>query len=191
MCVYRLHPINTPHPVLWRYIMDNNETNLNIKKQVIEYHNKNAATLSKEHCLSLRSVNSKFTVLLVEDDNIISKFAQISIRDNFRYSYVAVKDGLAAVKAVKDGGIDFIFMDIGMYPVDGIQATRLIRAYELENKLNKVTIIGQSAYGDEMLDEALAAGMNMLLSKEKMSDFDYIESLLAWFLHEKSKHCTF
>ena len=75
-----------------------------------------------------------------------------------------VETGEAAVKAAERGGYDAVLMDITLSGLDGIEATRRIRA--LPGKVGKVTVIGISGRtesGDE--NAARAAGMNFYFTK--------------------------
>jgi CheY-like chemotaxis protein len=75
-----------------------------------------------------------------------------------------VETGDAAVQAMERGGYDAVLMDVALSGLDGIAATRAIRA--LPGDAGAVPIIGISGRAD-LADEqaARAAGMNFYFSK--------------------------
>jgi CheY-like chemotaxis protein len=75
-----------------------------------------------------------------------------------------VADGLAAVEAVRDRNFDVILMDMHMPAMDGLEATRLIRAMETPGA--SIPIIALTAAGAiSDVQTCLDAGMNYFLSK--------------------------
>jgi len=76
----------------------------------------------------------------------------------------AVENGAQALEAVKDGDFDAVLMDIQMPVMDGIAATRAIRA--LPGPKAKVAIIALTANVMPADDEKyLAAGIQGVLGK--------------------------
>src|SRR5581483_3900531 len=76
----------------------------------------------------------------------------------------AACDGAEAVEAAKAGRFDLILMDIKMPVMDGVAATRAIRA--LGGKASLVPIIALTANAEpEDADSYLAAGMNGVVEK--------------------------
>jgi signal transduction histidine kinase len=101
-------------------------------------------------------------ILLVEDNeaNIQTFIAYLSA---YEYRMILAKNGEEGVAMAKEHQPDIILMDIQMPVMDGLQATRLIRA---EPKLATVPIIALTAramQGDQEL--CLEAGANQYLSK--------------------------
>jgi signal transduction histidine kinase len=75
-----------------------------------------------------------------------------------------VNDGAAAVKAAMEKSYDLILMDMIMPVMDGIAATRAIRA--LPAPAGDVAIIALTAHSfKEQLESCLAAGMNATITK--------------------------
>ena len=102
-------------------------------------------------------------VLLAEDNRLNRKFALALLR-KAGHRVDAVATGTEAVAAARAQFYDLIVMDIHMPEMDGVQATRLIRA--LPGKIRQVPIIAVTANamaGDR--DAYLAAGMNDYVSK--------------------------
>ena len=114
-------------------------------------------------------------VLLVEDNLVNQKLATVLIKRE-GCEVVVAEDGLKALEALKEQGFDFILMDLQMPNMDGMEATRQIRALEggdgkeayqgLRVRTGPVPIIGLSAHArKEDADAAKEAGMNDFLTK--------------------------
>ncbi|MGB8841586.1 MAG: response regulator, partial [Aliidongia sp.] len=102
--------------------------------------------------------------ILVVDDNAINQEIALTLLSDAGYEVSLAKDGRQAVDAWRDQDYDAILMDVQMPVLDGIKATREIRA--LEGKGRHVPIIAMTAgamSGDH--DACLAAGMNDYVSK--------------------------
>lgn len=170
--------------------MDNNSSisddDINTKKCLHEEAKRQAMQVSQIDRIALRNkANSRFKILIVEDDYINRRWMEILIRDKFGYQCLAVASGEAAIEAFTNEVIDLIFMDVGMYPLNGLETTERIRDYERIRGSGHVYILGQTGFGEYAANDAFAAGMDMVLVKTDMTQFDYIESLLVWFLHQK------
>jgi CheY-like chemotaxis protein len=75
-----------------------------------------------------------------------------------------VESGEAAVQAAAGGGYDAVLMDIALAGLDGIEATRRIRA--LQGRAGTVPVIGISGRTEAGNEQAaLAAGMNFYFAK--------------------------
>ncbi len=106
-------------------------------------------------------------VLLVEDNAINREIATEILKDG-GVIVTAVNDGVEAVEAVKNmepGEIDIILMDVQMPVMNGMEATREIRALP-EEYWKKIPIIAMTANAfEEDRRATLAAGMNAHLTK--------------------------
>jgi CheY-like chemotaxis protein len=103
------------------------------------------------------------TVLLAED-NRVNRLVATRMAERLGCRVAAVADGRAALAAVQEGGYDLVLMDVMMPEMDGLAATRAIRA--LPGPLSRIPIIGLSANAfrsDEV--EAIAAGMDGFVTK--------------------------
>ncbi|MDR1483171.1 MAG: response regulator [Synergistaceae bacterium] len=120
------------------------------------------------------------THFLVVDDNDIN----LVIAENALLSYggqVSVaSSGAEAVELVKENEYDIVFMDHMMPEMDGVDATRVIRALPGE-KYSRLPIVALTAnvVGD-VRDMFLQSGMNDFLSKPL--EFDEIERVLMELL---------
>jgi CheY-like chemotaxis protein len=102
--------------------------------------------------------------VLVVDDNATNRMVAQSLVEMFDCTSEAAEDGEEAVEAVRSGRFDLILMDIKMPRMDGVAATRAIRA--LPGRIGETPIIALTANADP--DDAagyLAAGMNGVVEK--------------------------
>jgi len=105
-------------------------------------------------------------VLLAEDNEINRMLAQRQL-GKLGHVLTTVEGGVAAVHAVSVGGIDVVLMDCHMPDIDGLEATRRIRATEASHgDGRRVPIIAVTADAlPENRAACLAAGMDDFLSK--------------------------
>lgn len=104
----------------------------------------------------------KHTVLIVEDHKLIQEaLAMIVNLHNFEVLGTA-KDGLEAVNLVKKLKPDVAIMDIEMPRLNGIEASRQIRAFDSEVKILVLTQHSES----QTIHDALEAGVNGYILKK-------------------------
>lgn len=102
--------------------------------------------------------------ILVVDDNATNRMVAQSLVEMFDCTSEAAEDGDEAVEAAKSGRFDLILMDIRMPRMDGVSATRAIRA--LPGSVGATPIIALTANADpEDAEGYLAAGMNGVVEK--------------------------
>ena len=104
-------------------------------------------------------------VLLVEDNPINQRIAQAFLRRMGHQVTLAV-DGREALTCWRAGGQDLILMDVQMPGMDGLEATRTIRAEEQDGKLPRIPILALTA--SAMTEERQAcyvAGMDEVVTK--------------------------
>lgn len=117
-------------------------------------------------------------VLLVEDNDLNAEIAQFTL-DRAGAVVIHVKDGESAVEtfaASEPHEYDVVLMDIMMPGIDGLEATRQIRALDREDAATTPIIaVSANAFAD---DRRLSreAGMNAHLSKP-VSSQDLVEAL--------------
>jgi CheY-like chemotaxis protein len=106
-----------------------------------------------------------FTVMVVDDNESMRELIGMHLRIH-GYEVVEASDGSEAVELVRRECPALILMDINMPVMDGLEATRLIRAIK---DLCRMPIVAISAYGDGSNNrlEALAAGCDEYISKTK------------------------
>ena len=111
----------------------------------------------------LPAATSKLNILLVEDNPANQKLAAYILHDR-GHTITIAGDGQQAVRMVRENRYDVILMDVQMPGMDGLEATKVIRAGENGNR--RVPIIAMTAHamkGDR--EWCLAAGMDGYLSK--------------------------
>jgi PAS domain S-box-containing protein len=96
--------------------------------------------------------------VLIADDNPDAAQTLAMLLDLMGHATCVVNDGLEAIDAVQSFAPDFVFMDIGMPRLDGIEATRRIRELGLPHQPRIVAITGWGQPGD--LERSQAAGMD-------------------------------
>ena len=104
--------------------------------------------------------------VLGAEDNSVNQVVLRALLAPLGIEPVMVGDGAAALAAWETGDWDLVLMDVRMPVMDGLTATREIRAREQAQSRRRTPIIGLSA--DAMahqVDELLAAGMDHHVSK--------------------------
>jgi PAS domain S-box-containing protein len=105
----------------------------------------------------------RLRVLVAEDSPTNQKYIQIVLeRAGHRVDLVA--NGLEAIEAVRRVPYDVVLMDVQMPEMDGLEATRRIRA--MSGMAAQVPIVAMTANaGNDMVEQCLAAGMTDYISK--------------------------
>jgi CheY-like chemotaxis protein len=102
--------------------------------------------------------------VLVVDDNATNRMVAESLCEMFDCTSETAEDGVGAVEAARSGRFDLILMDIKMPRMDGVEATKAIRA--MAGKIGQSPIIALTANADpEDVKTYLAAGMNAVVEK--------------------------
>jgi CheY-like chemotaxis protein len=105
---------------------------------------------------------SETPTILVVDDFDDTRLLLRTWLERKGYRVIEAHDGKQAIDAAKQSFPDLIIMDVQMPELDGLEATRQIRAVE---ELQKIPVLAVSAYGvDQFRAEALAAGCNEYVS---------------------------
>ncbi|HLJ37925.1 MAG TPA: response regulator [Steroidobacteraceae bacterium] len=106
----------------------------------------------------------RMTVLLVEDNVVNRRLAEIALIRR-GHTVVAVDNGRAAVDTARARRFDLILMDVQLPGMDGIDATRAIRAAEQQSG-GHVPIVALTAHAlAGVREQCLQAGMDAYLVK--------------------------
>ena len=104
--------------------------------------------------------------ILAAEDNATNQLVLRTVLGSFGLVVDMVPDGRQAVEAWSGGGYDLILMDIQMPVMDGVSATRAIRAAEAQGGRARTPIIALSANAmTHQVREYLAAGMDLHVAK--------------------------
>jgi CheY-like chemotaxis protein len=104
-------------------------------------------------------------VLLADDHPANRKVVEIMLSAT-AMELVAVDDGRQAVDAFADGGFDLVLMDMQMPVMDGLTATREIRALEAERGLKRTPVLMLTANAmAEHVEAGVLAGADGHLTK--------------------------
>lgn len=119
---------------------------------------------------------------LCVDDNPINLRLLRTFVDKLGHEHALATHGQEALEAYKtacneeDSRFDVVLMDINMPIMDGLEATRQIRAHEIRFNLPKVTIIALTGVADtDIQQEANSSGINLFLIKPvRLADLEVI-----------------
>ncbi|MFV2092300.1 MAG: response regulator, partial [Hyphomicrobiales bacterium] len=121
---------------------------------------------------SASSGDEKLHILLAEDNEINAMLA-IALLTRDGHDVVRVEDGRSAVEelasSARNKPFDLVFMDVHMPELDGLEATRQIRAMSLGNKkqgpaATPIIALTANAMAEDR-EHCLAAGMDDYLPK--------------------------
>ena len=113
-----------------------------------------------------RAKKQSFRILVAEDNLVNQQVAQ-GMLEWLGCAADVVSNGREALLAVRSGGYDMVLMDVHMPEMDGLEATREIRAWERASgratPLPIVALTANALSGDREL--CIASGMNDYVSK--------------------------
>ena len=116
---------------------------------------------------------SGLNILLVEDNELNMEIAKVILSDEGA-SITTAENGMVAIDKFKnseEGSLDIILMDVMMPEVDGLAATRAIRALDRADA-KTIPIIAMTANAfDEDVKKCLEAGMNAHIPKPFNLDY--------------------
>ncbi len=104
--------------------------------------------------------------LLAAEDNATNRLVLTTVMNVFGFELTLVEDGAQAVAAWREQAFDAILMDVQMPVMDGVQATRAIRAEEAASGRPRTPIVALSANAfHHQISEYVAAGMDTHVAK--------------------------
>tara|TARA_R110000868_G_scaffold190862_1_gene434925 strand:+ start:223192 stop:225465 length:2274 start_codon:yes stop_codon:yes gene_type:complete len=89
--------------------------------------------------------NSEKLEILIAEDDIVNQMLMEKILKKMGHDTVIVENGAIAFDTFKQHKFDLVLMDMQMPILDGVDTTKKIRHYELENNLKKTKIIALTA----------------------------------------------
>jgi CheY-like chemotaxis protein len=101
--------------------------------------------------------------ILLAEDNVVNQKLALRILEKMGYAADVAGDGLAAVAAVAGTPYDLVLMDVQMPELDGLEATRRIRAARPDGRPWIVAMTANAMADDR--EACLAAGMDDYLAK--------------------------
>lgn len=109
--------------------------------------------------------DTSLSILIAEDDHV-NRLTMVRLAQKLGHSVHAAADGQQALEALKGGAFDIVLMDVQMPVMNGVEATKRIRAGEAGEGKAGIPIIALTAYamtGDK--EVFLKAGMDGYLAK--------------------------
>jgi two-component system aerobic respiration control sensor histidine kinase ArcB len=134
---------------------------------------------SFKHKDILRSLAAN--VLLVDDDHLSQTATKILLK-NFGCNVTIANDGSKALKSIRKGRFDMVFMDIGLPDISGFNVIENIRA-KLDNANKDLPIVVLTAHEDISQLDNIPKSITDIYSKP--ITMDIIEKLLAKYLLKK------
>lgn len=102
--------------------------------------------------------------VLVAEDNIVNQQFMRAVLGRLNCEVVTCENGLQALEAQQNGDFDLILMDVHMPEMDGLDATRQIRALPAPKNATPIYALTADVF-EETRDNALAAGVDRVLTK--------------------------
>jgi len=124
--------------------------------------------------------------VLVAEDNEHNRKLMKAIMQQYPVQLDFAEDGDIAVKMVRSGLFDLVFMDVRMPGMTGLEATRRIREWEQEHGVDHIPIIALTAQAlEEHRQESLEAGCDEHLSKPVRENM-LIRTIRQYLIQEPS-----
>ena len=121
------------------------------------------APVSVDDVSAARAEDQPVRILAV-DDNATNRLVLKMILENMDAELTFAEDGAVAVEAATARPFDVILMDVHMPVMDGLEATRRIRASSAINARTPILALTADAF-PEQIAACLAAGMNSHVAK--------------------------
>jgi len=102
--------------------------------------------------------------VLVVEDNMVNQLVARKLIGKYGHSVDVAANGLEALKAIRHQHYDLVFMDVRMPEMDGLTATREIRAMQDDRRSIPIVAMTANATNDDV-HECRAAGMDDFVSK--------------------------
>ena len=116
--------------------------------------------------------------ILLAEDNAINALLTRTLLEADGHSVDTVEDGALAVEAMKSSKYDLIFMDMRMPNMDGLEATRKIRAMDNVSKGLPIIALTANAFDDDR-NACFDSGMNDFMTKPVSAE-ELSEMVRTW-----------
>lgn len=124
-----------------------------------------AALASTEGAAPNTQPDLPLSILLADDSKDNRELIHAFLKDT-SHRLDDAENGAIAVARLKAGNYDLVLMDVQMPVMDGLEATRTIRAWKQERGLSRTPIVALTASAlDEDVRRTLEAGVDMHVSK--------------------------
>jgi signal transduction histidine kinase/CheY-like chemotaxis protein len=115
-----------------------------------------------EHAVA-KPVEQANALILIVEDNIVNQKVIKGLLTRKGYRMETAPDGSQALAMMEHYAFDAVLMDVQMPVMDGLEATRRIRAVDQWRKIPIIAMTAHAMSGDR--ERCLAAGMDAYLSK--------------------------
>ncbi|NQU81924.1 MAG: response regulator [Bacteroidetes bacterium] len=129
----------------------------------------------------IEEIEKELNILIAEDNIINQKVVKVLFK-NLGYEIDIVSNGKEAIKTINKKKYDIVFMDIMMPEIDGLEATREIRAMGYKMPVIALT----TDLGNETKKSAYDAGINEFVGKPIKSD-QLKKIMIKWFKVDRTK----
>jgi len=102
------------------------------------------------------------TILVIEDNALNMKLVK-SLLDIGKYRVLAAEDAESGIQVARENHPDLILMDIQLPGMDGLTATKILKADQKVNAIPIVALTSHAMEGDDK--KALAAGCDGYIAK--------------------------
>ena len=116
--------------------------------------------------------------ILLAEDNAINALLTRTLLEAEGHTVDTVEDGVLAVEAMKSSKYDLIFMDMRMPNMDGLEATRKIRAMDNVSKGLPIIALTANAFDDDR-NACFDSGMNDFMTKPVSAE-ELSEMVRTW-----------
>jgi CheY-like chemotaxis protein/HPt (histidine-containing phosphotransfer) domain-containing protein len=116
------------------------------------------------HALALGAGVGEGATILLAEDNLVNRMVAKAMLEKAGHRVEVAGNGIEALERVLQGGVDLVLMDVQMPEMDGVEATRRIRASQDPGARVPIVALTAHAYGEEEA-RCREAGMDAFLSK--------------------------
>ena len=147
-------------------------TSTQVEKVDLDLSDQQAATIGPRPPEAITLEASKGGHVLLAEDNPVNAIVAEATLANLGVQVTRVENGLEALAELeRDHSYDVVLMDCQMPEMDGIEATRRLRAWEHDHGKRPVPVVALTANAmNSDRERCLAAGMNEHLAKPFRQD---------------------